>query len=235
MTLPRLRAVLFDKDGTLFGFRATWDAWAHGTLSGLAKGDTAVLDRLAAAVRYDLDARAFHDDSPAIAGTNRETAALLQPLLPGWTIPDLERHLSERAATVPLVPATDLPRLLDALERLGLTLGVVTNDSEASALSHLDRAEVRSRFSFVAGFDSGFGAKPDPGPLDAFAAHHGLDPREVLMVGDSTHDLLAARAAGMRCAAVLTGTATQQVLAPLSDVVLPDIGHLPDWIIAASG
>ena len=52
------------------------------------------------------------------------------------------------------------------------------------------------------------------------------------MVGDSAHDLIAGRAAGMQCVGVLTGTATRADLAPLADVVLPDIGHIPDWLTA---
>ena len=50
------------------------------------------------------------------------------------------------------------------------------------------------------------------------------------MVGDSTHDLLAGRAAGMKTAAVLTGMANEGELAPFADVVMQDIGHLPGWL-----
>jgi phosphoglycolate phosphatase len=50
------------------------------------------------------------------------------------------------------------------------------------------------------------------------------------MVGDSLHDLHAGRAAGMRTVAVLTGMASHADLAPHADLVLPHIGHLPDWL-----
>jgi phosphoglycolate phosphatase len=50
------------------------------------------------------------------------------------------------------------------------------------------------------------------------------------MVGDTTHDLAAGRAAGMLRIAVLTGVAEEADLAAEADVVLPDIGHLPDWL-----
>ena len=40
----------------------------------------------------------------------------------------------------------------------------------------------------------------------------------------------AGRAAGMICVGVLTGMAGPDTLAPLADVVLPDIGHLPAWL-----
>ena len=50
------------------------------------------------------------------------------------------------------------------------------------------------------------------------------------MVGDSAHDLIAGRAAGMRTLAVLTGVAGSDELAPLADAVLADIGAIPGWL-----
>jgi phosphoglycolate phosphatase len=50
------------------------------------------------------------------------------------------------------------------------------------------------------------------------------------MVGDSTHDLDAGRAAGMATVGVLTGLAGAADLAPHADAILPDIGALPGWL-----
>ena len=55
------------------------------------------------------------------------------------------------------------------------------------------------------------------------------------MVGDSRHDLISGRAAGMATVAVLTGIAGAGELAPHADVVLPDIGHLPGWLDRVPG
>ncbi len=54
MTIPAVGAVLFDKDGTLFDFGATWNVWAAQTLRDLSAGDEAVLQALARAARFDL-------------------------------------------------------------------------------------------------------------------------------------------------------------------------------------
>ena len=225
-----LGGILFDKDGTLFDFRATWDGWGGATLRDLAAGDAGLEARLAAAIRFDLAAGGFRDDSPVIAGTNAEVAALLAAELTGRDPVRLERDLVRAAEAAPLVPAAPLAPLLDTLRGAGLRLGVMTNDSQSVAEAHLRRAGVRDRFDFVAGADSGHGAKPDPGPLLAFARAMGLKPRQVAMVGDSTHDLRAAQAAGMVPLGVLTGPALHADLAPLARAVLPDIGHLPDWL-----
>ena len=112
----------------------------------------------------------------------------------------------------------------------GLRLGLATTDTELPARRHLAAAGVLEMFDFIAGCDSGWGGKPAPGQLLAFAAHLGMDPRQAAMVGDSTHDLKAARAAGMQAVAVLTGVAEAAELAPHADVVLPDIGGIAAWL-----
>ncbi|MGB8623637.1 MAG: HAD-IA family hydrolase, partial [Paracoccaceae bacterium] len=111
-------------------------------------------------------------------------------------------------------------------------LGVVTNDAEAPARAHLKAAGVEGRFDFIAGCDSGHGAKPAPGQLLAFADAMNLAPDSVLMIGDSRHDLLAGRKAGMWTAGVLSGLALADDLRDLADVILPDIGHLPGYLTA---
>ena len=229
MTL-RAEAVLFDKDGTLFDFHTTWCHWAHEVLHDLAAGDAALVARLAETVDYDLAARRFRPTSPVIAGTNREAAECLASALPGRDVAAIEDHLMLSAAQAPLAPAVPLGPFLDGLRAQGLRLGVMTNDTEYGARAHLTAAGVLERFDFVAGFDSGHGAKPAAEPLLAFARAVKVDPARVVMVGDSTHDLIAGRRAGMACIGVLTGTALAGDLAPHADAVLPDIGHLPGWL-----
>lgn len=229
MTDP-VRALLFDKDGTLFDFGATWNGWAAQVLRRLAEGDPAREAEMAAAWRFDLAKGAFLPDSPVIAGTEAEAAAILARCLPGSDARALCRVLGAEAAAATPVPATPLAPLLDGFRTSGLHLGVVTNDSEAAARAQLRTAGTEAAFDFIAGYDSGHGAKPDPGPLLAGSLHLDVPPEHCVMVGDSTHDLLAAQAAGMRGVGVLTGLADEAALAPHATVVLPHIGHLPDWL-----
>lgn len=230
--MSRADGILFDKDGTLFDFHATWSVWAHGVITDLSEGSPDVMARMAHEAHYDLVARRFHPTSPIIAGTNREAAECLGRALPGRAVDEIEDHLRLSAATAPLAPAVPLAPYLEGLAARGLRLGVMTNDTEYGARAHLGKAGVLDHFDFIAGFDSGFGAKPAPGPLLAFARAMVLEPARVVMVGDSTHDLMAGRAAGMQCVGVLTGTASRADLESLADIVLPDIGHIPAWLTA---
>jgi len=63
--------------------------------------------------------------------------------------------------------------------------------------------------------------------LEAFCEMTGVEPAQVLMVGDSLHDMVAGRAAGMRNIAVLTGVATRPQLDPFAYSVIPSIAALP--------
>lgn len=222
--------VLFDKDGTLFDFHGTWGTWAYGFLMELSGGDILRLQTLANALQYDLSQKRFLPGSPAVAGTPGEIAECLLPHLPGTTPSALITHINRTAAVAPLTEAAPLQPLLGRLRGKGMRLGCVTNDAEGPARVHLKAAGICDLMDYVAGFDSGYGAKPEPGPLLGFCDQMGLNPKTVMMVGDSRYDLIAARAAGMLAVGVLTGLATEQELAPLADAILPDIGELPGWL-----
>ncbi|TVS02531.1 MAG: HAD family hydrolase [Rhodobacteraceae bacterium] len=228
MAFDEIRAVLFDKDGTLFDFSASWSGWAGHLILDLAQGDAARASAIAAVLRYDLQVGVFEPSSPVIAGTLEEQVVLLAPVLPDMSPVEIRTMLHQSATEAKMVPPVPLGPLLGMLQGAGLTLGVATNDGEAPARAHLTRAGVLGSFAHVLGYDSGYTPKPAPDMLLGFAERMALPPRAVVMVGDSTHDLIAGRAAGMVTVGVLTGLAPVEVLAPHADAVIPDIGYLPE-------
>ncbi|RYH08505.1 HAD family hydrolase [Tropicimonas sp. IMCC6043] len=228
--MPKIRGLLFDKDGTLFDFQATWGGWAADLVLDLADGDTGHADLLASRIRLDRLARRFAPDSVAIAGTVDDSVAALLPELPEMDRAQLVDYLIASSKWLTPVEAVPLVPLLAQLKASGLVLGVATNDAEAAAREQLSSIGALACFDFVVGADSGHGAKPDPGQCLAFCETIGLPPEQVAMVGDSTHDLHAGAAAGMVPIAVLSGPARREHLAGHAAVVLPDIGHLPDWL-----
>lgn len=221
--------IIFDKDGTLFDFRLSWGRWTADLLRSLApvEADAAKLGHV---IGYDLATGTFAPDSPVIAATPREIAQTMLPHLPGRDLIGLVNQMNSLSAQTQMSPAVELAPLLTRLRARGLKIGLATNDTEAPARAHLAAAGVLQLFDFVSGCDSGFGGKPAPGQLLAFASSVGIDARRAAMVGDSHHDLIAGRSAGMYAVAVLTGIAGAADLAPYADVVLQDINALPDWI-----
>jgi phosphoglycolate phosphatase len=226
-----VRGIVFDKDGTLFDFQTTWAAVTGRMLTVLADTDPALEQRLADAAGYDLAARKLLPGSVIVASTVVEAADVLISAMPRGTdrgrVIDIMLRLAE---TAPQVEAVPLIPYFDDLRTRGLALGIATNDGEEPARVHLEKAGVLGHMDFIAGYDSGHGAKPAPGQLHAFCAATGLAPETVLMVGDSRHDLIAGRAAGMRTVGVLTGLATASDLTPEATVVFDHIGHIPGWL-----
>lgn len=226
--MKHIKALLFDKDGTLFDFQATWGAWADQLISELSQGDEKRRNALADALCFDLSTHRFLPNSPVIAGTGDEVCALISPILPHVDRQQLEQRIADAASRAPLIEAVPLRSLLTKLKSAGYSLGVATNDYQSVAQEHV--SGVAELFDFVAGFDSGYGGKPAPGMLLAFAKTCDVEASEVLMIGDSTHDLIAGRAAGMSTLAVLTGVALAEDLAEYADEIRPDIGHLIDLL-----
>ncbi|MEM9764050.1 MAG: HAD family hydrolase [Pseudomonadota bacterium] len=231
--MAQIEAVLFDKDGTLFDFAGTWRQVTIEIIETLAP-DRAAAEEMARRGGFDLQSGTFLPGSLIVAGSADELGALWSPLRPDLgaegLAAEVERMSLEASANpnllAPAVP--DLGALLAGLSARGLALGVATNDSVAGAERQLSSAGVRDAFGFVAGYDSVERPKPAPDMVLAFAEANGLAPSALAMVGDSTHDLSAARAAGVGLAiGVLTGPARETDLAPYADHILPTIGGLP--------
>ena len=221
--------IIFDKDGTLFDFRLSWGRWTTDLVRTLAPNPQQA-EKLAQVIGFDLVTGDFAPDSPVISATPHEIAQTMLPYLPGHSLTGLADQMNTLSAATEMSPAVDLVPLLTALRARGLKIGLATNDTEAPARAHLAGAGILQLFDFVSGCDSGYGGKPAPGQLLAFAAAFGLDVDRVAMVGDSQHDLIAGRSAGMHAVAVLTGNAGAAELAPHADAVLQNINALPNWI-----
>jgi len=228
-----VKGLLFDKDGTLFDFTRTWGGWAAGYLTQLANGDRQRAIEIANAVGFDFSDNSFKPDSIIIANTTAEIAEELARIVEGQEPQRIYDDMNRAAAEIRPVEAVPLKPLLNRFRADGRMLGVATNDTEEPTFANLESLGITELFDSILASDSGHIAKPAPDMLLAFATIVGLDPKQIIMVGDSAHDLLAGRAAGMGCVGVLTGVAEADELAPLADVVLPNIGHLPGWLAAA--
>ena len=119
------------------------------------------------------------------------------------------RHLRQTVAesktfrVLPGVRAT-----LDRLEAAGYLLGVTTGGMEEAARIKLARANLDHYFSFGGfGSDSGDRIELTRRALERASVLLGepLDPRQVLVVGDTPHDVEAAHGAGAVAVGVATG------------------------------
>ncbi|MGD9744572.1 MAG: HAD family hydrolase [Dongiaceae bacterium] len=230
MSSTGIRAILFDKDGTLFDFFRTWMPLYEKLADLLVGGDRARIERMLRGSGYDPATGRLDPGSPLAAGSNRSIAESWIGELPGTDLEALTRRMDARFAeslTLNPVPVTDLAALFGRLKRRGLKLGVATMDSHAAAAAAIETYKLVGLVDFVAGYDSGHGEKPGPGMVHAFCRMIELPERSVAVVGDTPHDMEMARSAGAGLAiGVLTGASSREVLADYADHVLASIAEL---------
>lgn len=232
-----IRAILFDKDGTLVDFQRTWGPATHEVLTHICNGDSAAFERVAAVSLYDAAARMLLPGSPVVIettyGYGKLWAEALRRPLTAQFVEEVDR-LYFQTTLDHLTPMGDVQALLARLAARGLRLGLMTNDADANTRAQLERLGIAGLLEFVAAYDSGFGAKPAPDPVLAFARFAGVAPSEVAVVGDTVHDLEAARAAGSLAVAVTSGPTPRERLEPHADVLLPSVAKLEEWLSSIS-
>src|SRR5438128_485260 len=116
---------------------------------------------------------------------------------------------------LPRAAALTFPGVADGLPTLrgqGFTLAVATSKIYASADALLKAAGLRDHFTLVVGADQVTQPKPHPEMGQLIMQTLGVSAERAVMVGDTTHDLLMARAAGMRSVAVTYGVHSVQEL-----------------------
>ena len=94
---------------------------------------------------------------------------------------------------------------LDYLRKSGYTLGCITNKAARFSEPLLKDMKIDDYFSIIISGDTLPKKKPDPLPLLHAAEHFNIPTAESLMLGDSSNDVKAARAAGFQVICVSYG------------------------------
>jgi phosphoglycolate phosphatase len=226
---PTIAGILFDKDGTLLDFDASWGPVNRKVALMAADGDEALADRLLLACGMDPESGAIVPDSLFAAANTVEIAEGMieagAPFALEALVPKIDDCFAEAAQLS--VPVTELKPLFSRLHEMGLRLGIASSDNERSIRVAAERFGILPYIDFVAGYDSGHGKKPEAGMVLGFCAATGLEPAEVAVVGDNNHDLHMGLNAGAGLKiGVLSGTGSRETLSLHSDMVLADITEL---------
>jgi phosphoglycolate phosphatase len=216
----------------------SWISIARGgpavqsVLKDLVRGSQARYRKLIAASGL-VDEACFLPGSPVIDQPTTVFAAswaiiLGRPADPTF-FAEIDREL--RQATMAHLTAIGDPKTVLAKLAGQGQLGLITNDAEGTARAHSRMLGLNHVLEFVAGYDFGLGAKPERGPVIAFAAAVGVSTNEIVVVGDSALDVATARNAGARAVAVLTGPQSSACLAGAEpDAVVASIMELSAWL-----
>jgi phosphoglycolate phosphatase len=149
--------------------------------------------------------------------------------------PEVENAIAEyrrlwRANVVPRSAELLYPGVAEGVQVLrdiGLRLAVATSKVQSGAVAQLEAAGIANHFEVVAGYDSVERPKPDPQLALHVLERLGVGPDRAIVVGDTTHDLLMARGAGVRAVAVTYGAHDAATLATESpDFVAHDFAEV---------
>jgi phosphoglycolate phosphatase len=223
----RVRAVVFDLDGTL------------------VDTDDLYVRRLAHLLRPLRRLFREHDPTPfsrrvvMTAETPTNLLALLADhlALDEWLAPALregrQRLAASRAAALTAVPG--VRACLEALERL-YPLAVLTAREDHSTRAILAHLGLDAHFRAVATARTCRRGKPHPEPFLWIAESLGIEPARCLMVGDTTIDIRAGKAVGAQTAGVLCGFGERRELARAgADVLLTSTADLAELITGEDG
>ena len=110
-------------------------------------------------------------------------------------------------------------------------LGIVTTRSHNDASTFLEQQGLTDIVQVIAGREDTWRLKPHPSPIQFAAEKLGVPVERCLMVGDTTVDILAARSAGARSAAVLSGFGEEDELERAgADLILKSASKLREWM-----
>jgi HAD superfamily hydrolase (TIGR01509 family) len=187
----RIRAVLFDIDGTLLDSN---DAHAHAWLDSLrGHGRNVPYDHVRSRIGMGGDKLL------------REVADIDHDSLLGQSITD-RRSLILKAHYLPDVgPFHGARVLVDRLRSRGLICAVVSSATKEDIAELLRVAGVADLIDTVISADDADRSKPDPDLVQVALERIGVSPAEAIMIGDTPYDIEAADRAGVSVIALRCG------------------------------
>ncbi len=223
LDIPRIAAICFDVDGTLSD---TDELWVHR------------LERFLIPLRFMLPGKqtlrtarwlVMGLETPGNWGYELLDRLHLDDEA-GRLIDAVSRRKNEKAKHLPVIP--DVLRTVAALQER-YPLAIVSARGEQSTLQFLQQQHLLPSFSAVATALTSPHTKPFPDPIYWAAGQMGVPADRCLMVGDTTVDIRAGKAAGAQTVGVLCGFGSERELRRAgADLILPTTAQLDEILLA---
>jgi pyrophosphatase PpaX len=189
LLMPAIQTVLFDLDGTLIdSIRLILDSYHH-TLA--THGIPPRTD--------DHWLRGVGTPLSVQFAEWRDDVGKLEAMVATYREYNLTHH-DQMVTVYPGVVAA-----LEAIRAAGRRTGLVTSKNRQGAMRGLTLVRLEAMMDVLVCADEVTNPKPHPEPVEKAVALLGADPDSTVYVGDSIHDMVSGRAAGVRTAAALWG------------------------------
>ncbi len=183
---------------------------------------------------FELRARALTAAAREVLGDDRMDAAGILAASHGRTLEQMADDLTAGDAALAaravaayrrhyyvlnrtgLAPFPGIPGALRGLREAGVRVGVVTSKLGSGARDELDRTGLAAHVEHLTAADDVRTPKPAAEPFLRAMAALDARPEHTVMVGDTSADILGARAAGVASAAALWGARDRDALLALA-------------------
>jgi len=235
------RLVIFDKDGTLIDFSATWVPLIRKRVSFLLKrlGKNGALEAFLLKswgidpVSGKVDPRGPCPVSPRSDEIIIGTMALYQH---GYHWDESKQWVSQAFDEADadgdwrknVVPIEGIQTFLARLKQDGFQTALATNDERKDTEAILDHLNMDGLFDMILCWGEVSPPKPHPETILSICRRLSIPPHETVMVGDSVTDMMMGKRAGV----VLTigilegGVTPKEELEKVADLVVPSIRDL---------
>ncbi len=234
-----VKAILYDKDGTLMQFDAFWIPVATHALREIffrAVPQPEIAEKLTAetAASAGVEGDRVKPNSVLCAGTYGQLAEILTGVLAraGYPVKITQEEV-ERAMQAAIPYGKVLPGCGNLREKLlaakaAAPLFVVTTDTREMTVHCLDALGIADLFDGIFCDDGVTPHKPDPAAAVAIARRTGATAAEMYMVGDTGTDSSFARQAGMHFVSVGECEAVRAA----AEYAARDVGGATDYILS---
>ena len=220
MTFKKIKAILFDVGGTLIYtikplIAAISMAFEQNKINVPSSED--IISQLGKSATEIIKA-ILPEDLSNFEEQARECISSFQKIFPEKVLDKFEAIEGVQ---------TTLKKLIDANHRLG----VITALRKAELDKLLTKFDLISYFEVIVTADDVQNIRPSPEIINKAISLLNVQPREVVCVGDTVNDILAAKNAGTYVIAVLTGAQTEDVLRREQPyAIINDITALPSLL-----
>jgi phosphoglycolate phosphatase-like HAD superfamily hydrolase len=235
----RAQAIIFDKDGTLIDFDAMWGGWVVYLAEQLRSVSGLDVHRaLCLAMGYDETTRKVLANGKL---ASRPMSQLYQATIEVVQSFGLSKHeakcVVEKAWCIPdpvilAKQLTDTRALFSSLYDRGIQIAIATADDRAPTQAMIEAFDIEEFIGTMVCADDGIPSKPAPDMVLTVCERLKLDPRSVMVIGDTASDLKMARAAGAGLAVgVLSGVSSAKDLIPYAHVLIESVDELHAYIL----
>lgn len=217
-----IRAILFDKDGTLLQFTEGWVDSIVGFLENKILDDNKKREVFREiGIRED---GGVEENSILSSETAMDLAIIFSKYLDedlNEIYRELDDHLLRylKENNKFIRETCDLRSLFEALRDRGILIGIFTSDNYRQAKYSMDYLGLDSFIDFYAAADI-YKKKPNKESLEVFKKKYSLDDQEIIIVGDSRVDMVFGE--GTVKVGVLCGTGSREMLAKYTDNIVDD-------------